>query len=447
MRNKLLEMMFEHERWNDLIIKADEKGINLAVLKQLCIPQVRVRLYEAIKTYNYEVAPPHIARIPKDNGEFREVYVNEDIDRIVLTLINDCLSELFADMIHPQSKAYQKGIGFQEVVQNVSKEIINIKTDDNFIGYKADLSKYFDSVLIEVIDSVFDTWETRLGFELGTEPVITILRKYYHNDLVFDINKELIMHYGSLKQGCACASILANVILYDIDKTLSEMDIIYYRYSDDILMIGKDSIKAKETLEVMLKDYGLHLNPKKVEKLYSDKWFKFLGFNIKGDQITLSKNRVKKLLKEICKETLVKPWISPTQAKANVKRILYGTGDGYSWATSAFNAMQNCEEDVITLNNWIMDCIRICEVRYNYNKERKEKGLKPKKIIYGMNDVGGIGVITDLPDRTLIRAKGRKVGTAKERTQKEIEYYYSINCLLKCYKLSKPIYEACVRGM
>ena len=446
MKNKLLEMMFEHERWNDLIIKADEKGINLAVLKQLCIPQVRIRLYEAIKTYNYEVAPPHIARIPKDNGEFREVYVNEDIDRIVLTLINDCLSELFADMIHSQSKAYQKGIGFQEVVQKVSREIVNLKTD-GFIGYKADLSKYFDSVLIEVIDSVFDTWETRLGFELGTEPVITILRKYYHNDLVFDINKELIMHYGSLKQGCACASILANVILYDIDKTLSEMDIIYYRYSDDILMIGKDAIKAKETLEVMLKDYGLHLNPKKVERLYSDKWFKFLGFNIKGDQITLSKNRVKKLLKEICKETLVKPWISPTQAKANVKRILYGTGDGYSWATSAFNAMQNCEEDVITLNNWIMDCIRICEVRYNYNKERKNKGLKPKKIIYGMNDVGGIGVITDLPDRTLIRAKGRKVGTAKERTQKEIEYYYSINCLLKCYKLSKPIYEACVRGM
>ena len=127
MKNKLLEMMFEHDRWNDLIIKADEKGINLTVLKQLCIPQVRVRLYEAIKTYNYEVAPPHIARIPKDNGEFREVYVNEDIDRIVLTLINDCLSELFADMIHPQSKAYQKGIGFQEVVQNVSKEIVDIR--------------------------------------------------------------------------------------------------------------------------------------------------------------------------------------------------------------------------------------------------------------------------------------------------------------------------------
>ena len=94
-----------------------------------------------------------------------------------------------------------------------------------------------------------------------------------------------------------------------------------------------------------------------------------------------------------------------------------------------------------------MDCIRICEIRYNYNKERKEKGLKPKKIIYGMDDVGGIGVVTGLPDRTLIRAKGRKVGTAKERTQKEIEYYYSINCLLKCYKLSKPIYEACVRGV
>jgi short-subunit dehydrogenase len=45
-----------------------------------------------------------------------------------------------------------------------------------------------------------------------------------------------------------------------------------------------------------------------------------------------------------------------------------------------------------------------------------------------------------------------KMGTetpeqALKRTQKEIEYYYSINCLLKNYKTSKYVFEACVRGM
>ena len=178
MVSKLLEMMFRHEMWEEMIDKANEKGINVTVVKQMCIPQVRVQLYNRIVNYQYEIAPPHIARIPKDvPGEFREVYVNEDVDRIVLTLINDCLCKLFPEMIHEQCKSYQKGIGCQEVVQTITKEIakLNKNTNNKFIGYKADLSKYFDSVKIEIIDDVFNIFEKKLGFEIGTEPVITLL--------------------------------------------------------------------------------------------------------------------------------------------------------------------------------------------------------------------------------------------------------------------------------
>ena len=96
MKDKLLEKMFEYDRWISLIDKAEEKGINKSILRQLCIPEQRLRLYEAIKSENYEVSPPRIILIPKDTpGEFREVKANEDVDRIVLTLINDCLFELF----------------------------------------------------------------------------------------------------------------------------------------------------------------------------------------------------------------------------------------------------------------------------------------------------------------------------------------------------------------
>ena len=46
-----------------------------------------------------------------------------------------------ADWIHPQCKSYQKGIGCGKVVQELSHHIA--KYDK---GFKADLSKYFDSV-------------------------------------------------------------------------------------------------------------------------------------------------------------------------------------------------------------------------------------------------------------------------------------------------------------
>lgn len=435
--SKLLELMFRHEVWQEMIEKANEKGINVTVVKQMCVPHVRVQLYNRIINEQYEIAPPHIAKIPKDvPGEFREVYVNEDVDRIVLTLINDCLCALFPEMIHKQCKSYQKGIGCQEVVQTITKEIdrLNKNTNDKFIGYKADLSKYFDSVRIEIIDNVFDTFEKKLGFDVGTEPVITILRKYYHNDLVFDVDGNLIEHYGSLKQGCAVASILANVVLYDVDKTLSEMDIIYYRYSDDIVMIGKDADKAKETLENMLQQYGLKLNPKKVEALYSDVWFKFLGFNIKGNMITLSKNRVKKFQKEIVSRTLNKPNITERQAKENIINYLY-RGE-YCWATSCLGTV-NVKHDLDEMNLFIMDCLRACKVR----ETNKHKG----KI--SISKIGGLGVVTDLSDRTILRGTGRNVTANRNKTDKHIENYLTMNCLSNAMKMDKVIFEACVRSI
>lgn len=437
MTSKLLEMMFRHEMWEEMIDNANEKGINVTVVKQMCVPQVRVQLYEKIVNYQYEVAPPHIARIPKDvPGEFREVYVNEDVDRIVLTLINDCLCKLFQEMIHKQCKSYQKGIGCQEVVQTITKEIarLNKNTNSNFIGYKADLSKYFDSVKIEIIDEVFDTFEKKLGFEIGTEPVISILRKYYHNDLVFDVDGNLIEHYGSLKQGCAVAAILANVVLYDVDKTLSEMDIIYYRYSDDIVMIGKDADKAKEMLEDMLQKYGLKLNPKKVEALYSDVWFKFLGFNIKGNMITLSKNRVKKFQKEIVSRTLNKPNITERQAKENIINYLY-RGE-YCWATSCIGTV-NVKPDIDEMNLFIMDCLRAVKVR--------EKSKRKGKI--SINRIGGLGVVTDLPDRTILRGTGKNVTSNRNKTDKRIENYLTMGCLSNAMKMDKVIFDACVRSI
>ena len=81
---------------------------------------------------------------------------------------------------------------------------------------------------------------------------------------MFDVDGNLVEHYGSLKQGCAVASFLANYVLRDIDAKLSKLDILYCRYSDDILMVGDDADKALRLLSEMLAVKGLKLNPKKL---------------------------------------------------------------------------------------------------------------------------------------------------------------------------------------
>lgn len=448
MKDRLLAKMFEYDRWVELLEKADEKGINKTVLRHVSNPQIRLELYNRIKNKQYEIAPPHAIEIPKGNGEFRTVYANEDVDRIILTLINDCCMKLFKNYIHPSCVSYQKGIGTQEIVSNIPKTMKKLCTDkDKPVGVVSDYSKFFDRICIEAIDNCFDIMEKELGFEPYTEPVIHILRKYYHSDLFFGVDGNLYSEYKAIKQGSATAAVLSCMILYDLDEYMANKYPLYIRYSDDSLTCSDDIDEAVNDINRLANQYGIQLNPSKIKPVYIDKYFKFLGFLIKGDTITLSKNRIKKLTKEITKATIEKPNITPNQAKENVKRLLYGDGDGYSWATSCFSAMQNNDKDIEILNNFIMDCIRLCELRYDYNKERKVKGLKPRQIKYSASDVGGIGVVTDLPDHTLIRGKGKKIKIARQRTQKEIEHYKSVGCLLKSYKIGRPVFDSVVRGI
>lgn len=424
--SKLMRAIFDPERWKRIIQKAYDKGINKSLLREMCTPQYRTKLYVAIKTGKYEIAPPHVVLIPKDKpGEFRECKANEDEDRVILTIITDALCDLFGFLVNESCKSYQKGIGTQEVTVKVVKRIAEISDDiyGSRIGYKADLSKYFDSVYIEHIDRIFDLIEDLLGFERGTEPVINLLRKYYHSDWLFDVEGNLVQIYTSLKQGCAVAAFLANVILKEIDEKLNEMCDFYVRYSDDMLIIGNRAGEAKEYLEEELKKYGLKLNPKKVEELKKDKWFTFLGFSIRGKEITLSPNRVKKFQKEIEKRTIKKRKLTADQARRNVVKYLYGEGN--SWATACLRTV-NVWKDIVTLDNFVKDCIRAC-------------GTGKKKL-------GGLGINYNLKEGTVQRGTGRNVRANLNKIG-YIKNYHPMTCMAKNYRMSKAIYMASVREM
>ena len=420
MTDILLQKFFEKERWEQALELGVGKGIDKGELRKLTSPEIRLAMYNCIVVDNYEIAPPHQAQIPKDNGDFRIVYVNENVDRIFLSIVNNMFFELFPEFVHKSCKSYQSGIGCGKVVQEVSRQVVNTKRRE--VGFKADLTKYFDTVPLKYIDEIFDRMEAKVG----KSKIIDIVRKYYHTDLCFDINGDLIEHYQSLKQGCAVASFLADAVLYDIDFAMSSMQGYYVRYSDDLLMITDDSDFAYLTLHRMLTNMGLTLNPKKVETVYKDRWVKFLGFNIKGDQITLSKSRVKSFQKEIETRTIKQRKVSLTRATNKVNDYLY-KGDGkYSWATSVLPII-NVEKDIETLNAFVMDSLRAC-------------ATKKKKI-------GGLGSVNDRDDYTILRGVGKNVTANRLKTDKEIVGYLTIGCMRNALLTRRAVYEALVRSM
>lgn len=420
MTDILLQEFFKKERWEQALETGVDKHIDKGELRKLTSPKVRLALYNAIINDNYEIAPPHQAQIPKDNGDMRIVYVNENIDRIFLSITNNLFFDMFPEFIHKSCKSYQSGIGCGKIVQELSREMV--KTTGVEIGKKLDLSKYFDSVPLKYIDEIFD----RMEVKVGKSKIIKIVRKYYHTNLCFDVDGNLIKHYQSLKQGCSVASFLADAVLFPIDYTVSKMDVEYVRYSDDILIVGNHWKEGFEVVSKMLSNMQMTLNPKKIETVYKDKWIKFLGFNIKGDKITLSKSRVKSFQKEIEARTIKQRNISMKRALNKVQSYLY-KGDGkFSWATSVLPII-NVQKDIDTLNTFIMDAIRACAT----NKKK----------------IGGLGSVNDKEDYTILRGTGKNVTANRNKTDKEIEGFLSLGCMRNALLTNRAVFDTLVRQM
>ena len=420
MNDKILQMFFDIDRWTKAIDKGVGKDIKKSELIKLCTERTRAAMYKAMKEGKYEIAPPHTAQIPKDNGEFRTVYVNEPIDRIVLSIANDLLFDLMPQMIHPSCKSYQTGIGCGKVVKEASRRISQAKTGE-FLGWKSDLSKYFDSVPIRYIDGAFDFVEC----EHGKSALIDVLRKYYHSDLYFDTDGKLCKKYQSLKQGCAVASWLANVVLYHVDKQLSDLKGFYVRYSDDMLYIGEDYEEAMRIVVSELSEMDMKLNPKKVEYLSPDRWFKFLGFSIKGGSISLSGSRIKTFQKEIEDRTIKKKGISAKRAVGNVNRYLYKGNGKHSWATGVLPVI-NVKQDLDELNKFVMDCIRAVST--------------------GKRKVGGLGYVSSKSDGCIVRGRGKNV-KANRLKGGAIEGYLTIGCMANAIRTRRAVYEVLVSSL
>ena len=85
----------------------------------------------------------------------------------------------------------------------------------------------------------------------------------------------------------------------------------------------------------------------------------------------------------------------------------------------------NVEKDIDTLNMFVMDAIRAC-------------ATKKKKI-------GGLGSINDQADYTILRGTGKNVTANRHKTDKEIEGYFTLQCMQNAILTRRAVYETLVR--
>lgn len=216
------------------------------------------------------------------------------------------------------------------------------------------------------------------------------------------------------------------MVLFHIDDRLSRLGGYYVRYSDDTLFIGKDYKEAMVIMTEELAKMGMTLNPKKVEYLDSDHWFKFLGYSIKGRSISLSAKRIKTFQKEIERRTIKKRGNTMTKAINAVNRYLYKGYGEFSWATQVLPVL-NVKEDIDKLNAFAMDCIRAVGT--------------------GKTKVGGLGYVKTQAVGCIDRGRGRNVKANRAKVDKELCGFLSIGCAQKALRTSKAAYGALVANL
>lgn len=427
-RDMLLEELFDYEPgWEKAILDGREKHIRQSLLESYSTPSFREDLKQKIARHEYRIMPPHEAKVPKDDGTMRTVYANEARDRILMTAVNDALFRLCPDMIHPACKSYQSGIGCGKVARQVSADLQALQgcmDPGQPIGYKVDLTKYFDSVALKDIDHTFDQVRERLG----PSAVLDMTVEYYHDDVLLDMRRKKIHKFTSLRQGCAVAAFLADAALKPVDDAMASSGMPYYRYSDDILMLGPEAGKAFLELSAMLSDMSLSLNPKKVEPIYADQWFTFLGFSLKGGMITLSRKRVKNFQKAIEDRTFRHPSGNRNSgsAMARIAGYLYdGSLTGYGYAEGILPVV-NARADLLQMDLFIMDCLRACDT--------------------GKIRLGGLGWDRFGRDGVIRRGRGRNVRENRDKIP-HIEHYVPMSHMQAAWLHSRPAYGAYALSM
>lgn len=239
----------------------------------------------------YKWSFPKISYIPQKD-KLREVFIYNEQDSCLQKIINKILSYNYDTALSKNLFSYRKNV-------RTSSAVSLLKSAYSQYGVKIDISSYFLSVKKEIIiDTIYQLISDKEGRNL-LNSLFSIQNYYYKN--------QLYTRYLSLMPGCAISAFFANYILTPIDNLMTSISNIYARYSDDIILFCDTQDNLNSLLDILannLQNFGLLLNPKKIQYFEPFSEIEFLGLKIINNQIDIAGRTLPQLkakIKKVCK--------------------------------------------------------------------------------------------------------------------------------------------------
>lgn len=293
----------------------------------------------------------------------RVVYTYPDDVNTVLKLLTYLILRRYDGIFYDNLFSFRAGRSAQYAV----KRILKVPGVFKKYTYKVDVSNYFNSIPA-------DRLTKELNQIIVDDPkLLTFLKALLEEEKVTDkITGKEITEQKGIMAGTPLASFYANVYLKDLDGIFFERGVPYFRYSDDILVLGDTYEEVKgyaDQIREFLNSKGLDVNPSKEEFGSPKEGFVFLGFYFNNGKIDVAPASVKKLKQKMRRKMrALERWKNRNRltgikaAKAFIRvfnhKLLEFSGDSdLSWSHWYFSVI-NTTDSLHIIDLYAQDCIR-----------------------------------------------------------------------------------------
>lgn len=230
---------------------------------------------------------PVLTELNKKHSEKkRKVFVFERGANYALKFISYLLNKydfLFSDNLY----SFRKNISVKKAIS----DLVANPDIPNYYSYKVDIHDYFNSVNITQITELLK--KHLYDDDVLRDFLISILCEpnCIHNGKIVDCKKGILA-------GAPISGFLANLYLKELDEWFYERNIIYARYSDDIIVFAKTSdliAEHEQKIKEFLISKGLQINNKKEHRTNPHEPWEFLGFRVEDNEIDISTVSVQKI--------------------------------------------------------------------------------------------------------------------------------------------------------
>jgi len=340
-------------------------GMKLSELKEN-FPNRKQALTEAMHKGTYLPQPILGVEIPKGNGKTRLLGVPTVTDRVLQQAVAQVLAARFEQDFNVNSYGFRPHKNARQAVGKALEYI-----HEGFVNIvDIDLKNFFDEVDHSLLLNLVHQ-------KVKCPTTLRLIRKWLRAPI--QIKGKLVKRRKGVPQGSPLSPLLSNIMLNELDKEMTRLNLRFVRYADDFSIYTKTKSKATATMRAISKflksKLKLTINGEKsgIRKPVN---FELLGFGFvptykKGDvgryQLVVTKKAwegLKLKLKTITRKTTP---MSFDERISKINEVQRGWLN-YFRGTSIHGKLKD-------LDGWLRNRLRYCIWHHWKKRERKRKNL------------------------------------------------------------------------